>query len=115
MCRLKQFPREILYEARNLQKGLEPGSSVHPGMNVEGDWDDKRHVEPLRSAVTQTRDLLERLEDPEFPCNEFEFAWNGIMPGKLRGRICSVEGSLICRGGSLICSHDHGAASPGID
>jgi hypothetical protein len=33
-------------------------------------------------AVTQARDLLERLEDPETPTNEFEIAWNGIMPSR---------------------------------
>jgi hypothetical protein len=60
-------------------------------VNLEGDWDDERHVRPLRNSVTQTRDLLERLEDPEFPSNEFELAWNGIMPSRLRERISNVE------------------------
>jgi hypothetical protein len=46
--------------------------------------DDERHLEPLRSAVTRTRDLLERLEDPEAPSDEFALAWNGIMPSRLR-------------------------------
>ncbi len=80
---LKQCCRKILYEAGNLQKRIEPGSNVHPGVNVEGEWDDKRHLEPLRSAVTQAKDLLERLEDPEAPTNEFELAWNGIMHSRL--------------------------------
>jgi hypothetical protein len=84
--RLKQYPREITYEARNLQKRLEPGSNVHPDVSLEGDWDDEQHLEPLRSAVTKTRDLLERLEDPEAPSGEFELAWNGIMPSRLQER-----------------------------
>jgi hypothetical protein len=84
--RLKQYPRGILYEAGNLQNRMEPGSSVHPGVNLEGGWDDKRHLRPLRSAVTQTKDLLERLDDPEAPSDEFELAWNGIMPSRLRER-----------------------------
>lgn len=84
--RLKQYPRGILYEAGNLQKRIEPGSSVHPDAKLEGDWDDKRHLEPLRSVVTQTRDLLEWLADPEAPSDEFELAWNGIMPSRLRER-----------------------------
>lgn len=83
---LKPYLREILYEARNLQKGLEPGSNVHPGVNLEGGWDDEQHVESLRSAVTQTKGLLERLDDPEFPFNEFELAWNGIMCSRLQER-----------------------------
>jgi hypothetical protein len=80
--RLKRYPRVILYEARNLQKQIEPGSNVHPGVDLEGE----RHLEPVRMAVTQVRDLLERLEDPEAPTNEFEIAWNGIMPSRLRER-----------------------------
>jgi hypothetical protein len=84
--RLKQYPREITYEARNLQALIEPGSNAHPDVNLEGDWDDERHLEPLRSAVTKTRDLLERLEDPEAPSGEFELAWNGIMPSRLQER-----------------------------
>lgn len=84
--RLKRYPRVILYEARNLQKRIEPGSNVHPGVDLEGDWDGERHLEPVRMAVTQARDLLERLEDPETPTNEFEIAWNGIMPSRLRQR-----------------------------
>jgi hypothetical protein len=74
----------ILYEAGNLQKRIEPGSNVHPRVNLEGDWDDERHLEPLRSAVIKVKDLLERLEDPEAPSDEFELAWNGIMPSRLR-------------------------------
>lgn len=84
--RLKQYPRAILYEARNLQKRIEPGSNLHPGVDLEGQWDGEQHLEPVRSAVTETRDLLERLEDPEAPINEFEIAWNGIMPSRLRPR-----------------------------
>ena len=89
--RLKPFPREILYEAHNLQKGLEPGSSVHPSVNLEGDWDNERHLEPIRIAVTKTKDLIGRLEDPDSPFDravfdEFELAWNGIMPSRLRER-----------------------------
>ena len=94
--RLKPFPRECLYEARNLQKGLEPGSSVHPSVNLEGDWDNERYLEPIRSAVTKTKDLLERLEDPDAPFeraefDEFELAWNGIMPCRLRERAMQRE------------------------
>lgn len=84
--RLKRYPRVILYEARNLQKRIEPGSNVHPGVDLEGKWDGERHIEPVRMAVTQARDLLERLDDPEAPTNEFEIAWNGIMPSRLRER-----------------------------
>lgn len=84
--RLKRYPRVILYEARNLQKRIEPGSNVHPGVDLEGDWDGELHLEPVRMAVTQARDLLERLEDPDAPTNEFEIAWNGIMPSRLRQR-----------------------------
>jgi hypothetical protein len=78
--------RDILYEALNLQKRFEPGSNVHPKMDLRGDWDVERYLEPLRSAVTKTRDLLERLEDPEAPSDEFELAWNGIMPKRLQER-----------------------------
>jgi hypothetical protein len=84
--RLKRYPRVILYEAGNLQKRIAPGSSVHPGVDLEGEWDDQRYLEPLRSAIAQAKDLLERLEDPEAPANEFEIAWNGIMPSRLRER-----------------------------
>jgi hypothetical protein len=58
----------------------------HPEVNLEGDWDDERHLKSLRSAVTKSRDLLERLEDPEAPSDEFELAWNGIMPSRPRER-----------------------------
>jgi hypothetical protein len=74
----------ILYEAGNLQKCIEPGSNIHPKVNLEGDWDDERHLEPLRSAVIKARDLLELIEDPETPSDEFELAWNGIMHSRLR-------------------------------
>ena len=84
--RLKRYPRAILYEARNLQKRIEPGSNVHPGVDLEGWWDGELHLEPVRIAVTEARDLLERLEDPEAPTNDFEIAWNGIMPSRLRER-----------------------------
>ena len=53
---------------------------------MDGGWDGKRHLEPIRIAVAEARDLLERLEDPEAPTNEFETAWNGIMPSRLRER-----------------------------
>jgi hypothetical protein len=59
---------------------------VHPGVDVEGGWDGERHLKPVRIAVTEARDLLERLEDPEAPKNEFEMAWNGIMPSIIRER-----------------------------
>ena len=84
--RLKQYPRTILYEARNVQKRMDPGSKAHPNVKLEGEWDDERHLEPLKSAVTKTRDLLERLEDPKAPSDEFELAWNGIMPNRLSER-----------------------------
>jgi hypothetical protein len=53
---------------------------------MEADWDDVRHLVSLRSAVTKTRDLFERLSDQEAPSDEFELAWNGIMPSRLRER-----------------------------
>lgn len=84
--RLKRYSRVILYEASNLQKRIEPGSNVHPRVSLEGEWDGEQHLEPVRIAVTQARDLLERLEDPDAPTNEFELAWNGIMPNRLRER-----------------------------
>jgi hypothetical protein len=65
---------------------METGSYEHPRNNMEGEWDDERHLEPVRSVVTKTRDLFERLSDPEAPSGEFELAWNGIMPSKLRER-----------------------------
>jgi len=84
--RLKRYRRKILYEASSLQNLVGLGSDVHPGVNLQSNWDDERHLGPLRSSVTKTRDLLERLEDPEAPSNEFELAWNGIMPSRLRDR-----------------------------
>ena len=58
-------------------------------MNLEGDWDGERQLEPIRSRVAKTKDLLERLEDPDAPFDhavfdEFELAWNGIMSSRLR-------------------------------
>jgi hypothetical protein len=81
---LKRYPREILYEARNLQRLVEPGSNSHPRVDLEGAWNHERHLESLRSVVTNTKDLFERLEDPEAPSDDFELAWNGIMPSRLR-------------------------------
>jgi hypothetical protein len=57
---------------------------LHPRVDLEGDWNYEQHLEPLRSVVTDTRDLFERLEDPEAPSRDFELAWNGIMPRRLR-------------------------------
>ena len=65
---------------------MEPGSNVHPRNTSEGNWEDERHTRPLRYVVTKTRDLLERLSDPEAPSNEFELAWNGIMPSRMQER-----------------------------
>jgi hypothetical protein len=69
---------------------MELGSRIHPRKNLKGNWDDKLHLEPLRSVVTKTRDILERLSDLEadqdVPFDEFELAWNGIMPIRLRER-----------------------------
>ena len=81
---LKRYHRGILYEARNLQKIVDLGSNLHPRVDLEGDWNCERHLESLRSVVTNTRDLFERLEDPEAPSDDFELAWNGIMPSRLR-------------------------------
>jgi hypothetical protein len=66
---------------------MEPGSNVHPTNKLKGNWDDERHLGPLRNVVTKTWDLFERLSDPEAPSNEFELAWNGIMPSRLREKI----------------------------
>jgi hypothetical protein len=66
---------------------MEPGSNVHPRNKLKSNWDDEQHLGPLRNVVTTTRDLLERLSDPEAPSNEFELAWNGIMPSRLREKI----------------------------
>jgi len=69
---------------------MKPGSNVHPRNDTEGEWDDGR-LEPVRSVVTKARDLLESLSDPEAPSSEFELAWNGIMPSKLRERrVCKA-------------------------
>ncbi|KAH9065001.1 hypothetical protein EDB87DRAFT_1756197 [Lactarius vividus] len=88
----------ILKEACGLQRRLEPGSSLHPKVDILDMWDAARDLEPLRSAVTKTRDLSRRLSeylsehdpefptDPKFPTKDFECAWNGIMPSKLRMR-----------------------------
>jgi hypothetical protein len=81
---LKRYPRGIIYDARNLQKLVDPGSNLHPRADLEGDWNCERHLESLRSVVTNTRDLFERLEDPEAPSDDFELAWIGIMPSRLR-------------------------------
>jgi hypothetical protein len=63
---------------------MDLGSNVHPRNDLEGDWDGERHLEPLRSVVTKTRDLLKPFLDR--PSGEFELAWNGIMPSRLRER-----------------------------
>jgi len=55
---------------------MKPGSSVHLGKDVEGDRDVEQHLEYL----------FERLSDPEAPCNEFQLAWNGIMPSRMQER-----------------------------
>ncbi len=55
-------------------------------MDLEGDWDEGRHLKPLRNTVTKTNDLIERLEDPEAPSNDLELAWNGIMPSRMQER-----------------------------
>ena len=82
--RLKQHRSDILKEARELRRRLEPGSRLHPEADIRSGWDAARDLGPLRSAVTKARDLFERLSDPRFPTGEFECAWNGIMPSKLR-------------------------------
>jgi hypothetical protein len=78
----------ILDEARHLQEALEPGSRLHPRESLEDDceWDVIQHLEPLRNVVIKTRDLFERLSDPEAPSDDFELAWNGIMPHSLQDR-----------------------------
>jgi hypothetical protein len=63
----------ILYDPGKLQECIEPGSDVHPKADLEGEWDDRRHLELLRNAVTKTRELLERLEASS---DEIELAWN---------------------------------------
>ncbi|KAH9172877.1 hypothetical protein EDB89DRAFT_842082 [Lactarius sanguifluus] len=82
---------DILREARELRRRLEPGSSysLHPQVDTQSRWDAARDLGPLRSTVTKTRDLSRRLSehlsdhDPEFPTGEFECAWNGIMPSEV--------------------------------
>ena len=82
--RLKQHRSGILKEAHDLRKRLEPESTLHLQVGLQDGWDATRDLEPLRSAVMKVRDLSERLSDPRFPTVEFECAWNGIMPSKLR-------------------------------
>lgn len=67
---------------------MQPGSNVHPGKELDGDWDDERHLKPLRNVVTKARDLFQHFSDSDAPSlnNEFELAWNGIMPNRLRRR-----------------------------
>ncbi|KAH9016161.1 hypothetical protein EDB85DRAFT_1898307 [Lactarius pseudohatsudake] len=74
----------ILKEAHDLRKRLDPGSTLHPRVGLPAGWDATRDLEPLRSVVAKVKDLFERLSDPRFPTVEFECAWNGIMPSKLR-------------------------------
>jgi hypothetical protein len=96
--RLKQHRSVILKEARELRRRLEPGSSFHPQADIQHVWDAARDLAPLRSAVTKARDLSELLSDPQFPTVEFECAWNGIMPCKLRKRghtECTVANSIV--------------------
>jgi hypothetical protein len=82
--RLNQHRSDILKEARELRRRLEPGSSFHRQADIQHAWDAAQDLAPLRSAVTKARDLSELLSDPQFPTVEFECAWNGIMPRKLR-------------------------------
>lgn len=99
IVQLNRYSRGILYESRNLQRLVGPGSNLHPRVDLEGDWDYERHLEPLRSVVTKTRDLFERLEDPEAPSDDFELAWNGIMSSRLRETkavIMQCEGLAPC-------------------
>jgi len=65
---------------------MKPGSNVHLGKDAESDRVVERHLEPLRNAVMKTRDLFERLADPEAPSHEFQLAWNGIMPSRMQER-----------------------------
>ncbi|KAH9065003.1 hypothetical protein EDB87DRAFT_1574726 [Lactarius vividus] len=91
--RLTQNRSDILKEARELRRRLEPGSSysLHPQVDTQGMWDAARDLGPLRSAVTKTRDLSERLSehlsdhDSGFPTEELECAWNGIMTSRILG------------------------------
>ena len=82
--RLTQHRSDILKEARELRRRLDPGSSFHPQADIQHMWDAERDLGSLRSAVTKARDLSELLSDPMFPNVEFECAWNGIMPYKLQ-------------------------------
>ncbi|KAI9453668.1 hypothetical protein BJY52DRAFT_1396510, partial [Lactarius psammicola] len=81
---------DILKKARELHRRLEPGSRLHPRADIRSGWDAGCDLIPLRSALMKARDLFEpwfeRLSDPRFPAvfSEFEFAWNAIMPSKLR-------------------------------
>ena len=72
---------------------------MHPGKDMEGDRDLEQYLEPLRNAVTKTRDLFERLSDPEAPSNEFQLAWNGIMPSRMqereKDRLRGLEGRVV--------------------
>jgi hypothetical protein len=79
----------ILDEARHLQETLEPRSHLHPRDNLGDDceWDVMQHLEPLRNVVMKTMDLFKRLSDPEAPSDEFELAWNGIMPHSLQEKV----------------------------
>ncbi|KAH9005755.1 hypothetical protein EDB86DRAFT_2843047 [Lactarius hatsudake] len=82
---------DILKEARELRRQLEPGAihSLHPQVDTQSRWDAARDLGPLRNAVMKTRDLSNRLSehlsdhDPEFPTGELECAWNGIMPSEI--------------------------------
>jgi len=74
----------ILKEAHGLRKVLEPGSTLHIRVDLRDEWDAVRDLEPLRDVVEKARNLVERLSDPRFPAVEFECAWNGIMPSRVR-------------------------------
>ena len=99
-CGLKQHCSAILKRAHELRKRLEPESTLHlqAGRQDASGWDTVRDLKPLRDAVTTASDLIDRISDsadrlsdladrlsePRFPAVEFECAWNGIMPSKLR-------------------------------
>jgi hypothetical protein len=102
--RLKQHRSGILKDARELQRRLEPGSSLHPQADIPDGWYPARDLGPLRSAVTKVRDLFKRLSDPKFPTvefltvelkreferkfeREFKCAWNGIMPSSYANEV----------------------------
>ncbi|KAH9172875.1 hypothetical protein EDB89DRAFT_2229121 [Lactarius sanguifluus] len=82
---------DILKEAHELRRHLEPGASysLHPQVDTQSRWDAARNLGPLRNAVMKTRDMSKRLSehlsdhDPEFPAGELECAWNGIMPSEI--------------------------------